>query len=65
MANAKTREASLIIFLAAANITVLGIGGVFWGRVIGLVAYPVLNGRLPQQTLKSTIEPTSTNKRGV
>lgn len=47
MADAKTREASLITFLAAAaNITFLGIGGAFWGLVIGLVAYAVLNGRL-------------------
>ncbi|NYT61880.1 benzoate/H(+) symporter BenE family transporter [Alcaligenaceae bacterium] len=50
MADAKAREASLITFLAAAaNITLLGIGGAFWGLVIGLVAYAVLNGRLPQQ----------------
>lgn len=47
MADAKTREASLITFLAAAaNITFMGIGGAFWGLVIGLVAYAVLNGRL-------------------
>lgn len=47
MVDAKTREASLITFLAAAaNITFLGIGGAFWGLVIGLVAYAVLNGRL-------------------
>ncbi|TYC52936.1 hypothetical protein ETQ85_22075 [Zoogloea oleivorans] len=64
IANAKTREASLIIFLAAANITLLGIGGVFWRRVIELVAYPVLNGRFPQQALKSAIQPTPTNKKG-
>jgi benzoate membrane transport protein len=50
MADAKAREASLITFLAAAaNITLLGIGGAFWGLVIGLVAYAVLNGRLPQR----------------
>lgn len=47
MTDAETREASLITFLAAAaNITFLGIGGAFWGLVIGLVAYAVLNGRL-------------------
>ena len=46
----KTREAALITFLAsAANINLLGIGGAFWGLVIGLVAYAVLNGRLPQR----------------
>ncbi len=50
MADAKTREASLITFLAAAaNITLLGIGGAFWGLVIGLIAYAALNGRLPQR----------------
>lgn len=46
MAEARTREASLITFLAAAaNINLLGIGGAFWGLVIGLLAYAVLNGR--------------------
>lgn len=44
MADPKTREAALITFLAsAANIQMLGIGGAFWGLVIGLVAYIVLN----------------------
>jgi len=61
MSDAKTREASLITFLAAAaNITLLGIGGAFWGLVIGLVAYAVLNGRLPQKA--SAIAPTPVNK---
>ncbi|WP_421020668.1 benzoate/H(+) symporter BenE family transporter, partial [Klebsiella pneumoniae] len=42
LADAKTREASLITFLAAAaNISMLGIGGAFWGLVIGLVAHAV------------------------
>lgn len=46
MADAGSREAALITFLAAAaNINLLGIGGAFWGLVIGLVAYAVLNGR--------------------
>lgn len=63
MADAKAREASLITFLAAAaNITLLGIGGAFWGLVIGLVAYAVLNGRLPQQAPSSVMAPTSANK---
>jgi benzoate membrane transport protein len=49
MADVRTREASLITFLAAAaNITLFGIGGAFWGLMIGLVAYAALNGRLPQ-----------------
>lgn len=38
------REAALITFLAsAANIKLLGIGGAFWGLLIGLIAYLVLN----------------------
>ncbi|WP_019582757.1 MULTISPECIES: benzoate/H(+) symporter BenE family transporter [Pseudomonas] len=50
MAEAKSREASLITFLAAAaNITLFGVGGAFWGLLIGLVAYAVLNGRLPRR----------------
>lgn len=64
MADARTREASLITFLAsAANITILGIGGAFWGLVIGLIAYAILNGRLPQRTrateqvIQSTTKP--------
>ncbi|GAA0615362.1 benzoate/H(+) symporter BenE family transporter [Paenochrobactrum glaciei] len=44
LSDARTREASLITFLAsAANINMLGIGGAFWGLVIGLFAYVVLN----------------------
>lgn len=54
MADARTREASLITFLAAAaNITMLGIGGAFWGLVAGLVAHAVLNGRLPPSAAAS------------
>ncbi|MCK4207700.1 benzoate/H(+) symporter BenE family transporter [Brucella pituitosa] len=47
MADPLSREAALITFLAAAaNINMLGIGGAFWGLVIGLIAYMVLNGQL-------------------
>ncbi|NML27587.1 benzoate/H(+) symporter BenE family transporter [Zoogloea dura] len=50
MADPKSREAALITFLAAAaNIKLLGIGGAFWGLLIGLAAYAVLNGRLPER----------------
>lgn len=50
MADAKAREAALITFLAAAaNITLLGIGGAFWGLVIGLLSHAVLNGQPPWQ----------------
>lgn len=49
MAEPASREAALITFLAsAANINMLGVGGAFWGLVIGLVAYIVLNGRMPR-----------------
>ncbi|NVD40696.1 benzoate/H(+) symporter BenE family transporter [Ensifer sp. HO-A22] len=50
LADPKSREAALITFLAsAANISLLGIGGAFWGLVIGVVASIVLNGRLPRR----------------
>jgi len=50
MAEPVSREAALITFLAsAANINMLGVGGAFWGLVIGLVAYMVLNGKLPRK----------------
>jgi len=57
MADPTSREAALITFLAAAaNIKLLGIGGAFWGLVIGLVAYAVLNGRLPRrQSAEATV----------
>lgn len=54
LADAKTREASLITFLAAAaNISMLGIGGAFWGLVIGLVAHAVINGQWPRRAARS------------
>jgi len=50
LADVKTREASLITFLAAAaNITLFGIGGAFWGLVIGLVSYAALHARFPKR----------------
>lgn len=68
LADVKTREASLITFLAAAaNITMFGIGGAFWGLVIGLMAYTVLNGRFPQrarapqQAILPISEPATSN----
>jgi len=55
MADATSREAALITFLAAAaNINLLGIGGAFWGLVIGLAAYAALNGRLPIQAARGS-----------
>lgn len=44
LADPTTREAALITFLAsAANIQLFGIGGAFWGLVIGLSAHLLLN----------------------
>ncbi|MFD2118066.1 benzoate/H(+) symporter BenE family transporter [Paenibacillus yanchengensis] len=41
----KGRETALITFLAtAANVTLLGIGGAFWGLVAGLIAHLVIYG---------------------
>lgn len=46
MKDVNSREAALITFLAtAANITLFGIGGAFWGLVLGLIAYLVLNSK--------------------
>ena len=67
MADIKSREAALITFLAsAANITLFGIGGAFWGLVIGLLAYFILNGKLPQRQKKDVPAeglPIGTNAR--
>ncbi|KOY81468.1 benzoate/H(+) symporter BenE family transporter [Lysinibacillus macroides] len=58
LANALTnphgRETALITFLAtAANVTLLGVGGAFWGLVAGLGAHLLMNGQFlrKQQTL--------------
>ena len=46
LAEPKAREAALITFLAAAaNITMFGIGGAFWGLLIGLLAHAALDGQ--------------------
>lgn len=45
MADARTRETALITFLAtAANVTLLGVGGAFWGLVAGLSAHVLIHG---------------------
>ncbi|QKF59584.1 benzoate/H(+) symporter BenE family transporter [Aliarcobacter lanthieri] len=44
MSEVSTREAAMITFLAtAANINIFGIGGAFWGLVLGLISYFILN----------------------
>lgn len=63
VADPKTREASLITFLAAAaNINLFGIGGAFWGLVIGLVTYTVLNGQFALWRPRQIVAPASTTK---
>lgn len=53
MADARTRETALITFLAtAANVTLLGVGGAFWGLVAGLTAHLLIHGG--QRTLAGT-----------
>ena len=60
MAEAATREAALIAFLAsAANITLLGIGGAFWGLMIGLLAALILNPRRRSQPLADRLHAES------
>lgn len=65
LSDIKSRDASLITFLAAAaNINMLGIGGAFWGLVIGLTAYAILNLRLPKRKLQPVIHQEQFNRRG-
>lgn len=53
IADPASREASLITFLVtAANITLFGIGGAFWGLLIGLAAHVLLTATLSKK-LKS------------
>ncbi len=53
MADVRTRETALITFLAtAANVTLLGVGGAFWGLVAGLVVHLLIHGG--RQTLMET-----------
>jgi benzoate membrane transport protein len=63
MAEPASREAALITFLAsAANINMLGVGGAFWGLVIGLVAHIVLNGQMPRRQRAALVANETTAK---
>ena len=54
LSDSTTREAALITFLASAsNIQLFGIGSAFWGLLIGLIAYAVLNGRVFDRLYKT------------
>ncbi|WP_429834901.1 benzoate/H(+) symporter BenE family transporter [Brevibacillus sp. NRS-1366] len=46
LAEPKGRETALITFLAtAANVTLLGVGGAFWGLVAGLASHLLIHGK--------------------
>ncbi|MBD2812620.1 benzoate/H(+) symporter BenE family transporter [Xenorhabdus sp. Vera] len=46
MSDIRTRETALITFLAtAANVTLLGVGGAFWGLIAGLTAHLLIYGK--------------------
>ncbi len=50
----KGRETALITFLAtAANVTLLGVGGAFWGLVAGLAAHLVMHGKMSKKQTES------------
>ncbi|WP_419820438.1 benzoate/H(+) symporter BenE family transporter [Acinetobacter sp.] len=52
MSDIDCREASLITFLSTtANISLFGVGGAFWGLVLGLISYLVLNGKFKTKTV--------------
>ncbi|AWQ03859.1 benzoate/H(+) symporter BenE family transporter [Bordetella bronchiseptica] len=66
MADARTRETALITFLAtAANVTLLGVGGAFWGLVAGLAAHGLIHFRQPEPAAArpALLSPTSQDTR--
>jgi benzoate membrane transport protein len=53
MSEVDSREAALVTFVAtAANISLFGIGGAFWGLVLGLLTYLILNGNFKTYTIR-------------
>ncbi|QBQ40312.1 benzoate/H(+) symporter BenE family transporter [Sphingobacterium psychroaquaticum] len=52
MEDASTREAALITFLvSAANVSLFGIGGAFWGLVAGLLTYTIIHVKFRIKTV--------------
>ncbi|WP_159881539.1 benzoate/H(+) symporter BenE family transporter [Paenibacillus puerhi] len=50
----KGRETALITFLAtAANVTLLGVGGAFWGLVAGVAAHLVIHGKVHKRPYRA------------
>ncbi|MGI2296511.1 benzoate/H(+) symporter BenE family transporter [Paenibacillus sp. GXUN7292] len=51
----KGRETALITFLAtAANVTLLGVGGAFWGLVAGMAAHLLIHGKFHKKEYRSS-----------
>ncbi|MGX4584477.1 benzoate/H(+) symporter BenE family transporter [Paenibacillus chitinolyticus] len=54
LAEPKGRETALITFLAtAANVTLLGVGGAFWGLVAGLAAHLLIHGKFHKKPYRA------------
>lgn len=55
LSDLKGRETALITFLAtAANVTLLGVGGAFWGLVAGLAAHILMHGHFRQKECRTS-----------
>ena len=51
----KGRETALITFLAtAANVTLLGVGGAFWGLIAGMAAHLLIHGKFRKKEYRSS-----------
>jgi len=60
------REVALITFLAtAANVTLLGVGGAFWGLVAGMLAHLVINFRTFRKPLSYQLTLKDKNEKRV
>lgn len=54
LAKPKGRETALITFLAtAANVTLLGVGGAFWGLVAGLAGHLLIHGKFHKKPYRA------------
>lgn len=56
LTDANTRETALITCLATtANVTLLGVGGAFWGLVAGLLCHLIMHGRWSSRSEKGSL----------
>lgn len=64
LTNPNGRETALITFLAtAANVTLLGVGGAFWGLVAGLVAHLMIHGKFHKKQYRLNRVPQAEQKQ--